>query len=173
MPVKPTRTSPTGPKTRTKQIANYKRLKDQMVPGNRGRPSKEGEIRNAVLRITEDKLRLSDLGVPQDIIFLQNSDLANYICAKTNNLADIIDGLIEEFQKEGCGARTKCDIANLLVNRVLGPANKPVFQSDLGTDGMIVVKWGTHREEPTPIAVQITDEGRVDAPRDTDTVCAS
>jgi hypothetical protein len=39
---------------------------------------------------------------------------------------------------------------------------------------MIVVKWGTHKaEEPLPIEVKITEEGRVDAARDTDTVCAS
>jgi hypothetical protein len=144
-----------------KQIRDYKRLKDQMIPGKGGRPGKAAEIKNAVLRITEDKLRLADLGVPQDVIFLQNSDLANYICAKTNNLADIIDGLVDEFRKEGCGARTKCDIANLLVNRVLGPANKPVFQSDLGTDGMIVVKWGTHKEVEKAFIeaqTQITEE---------------
>lgn len=161
-------------RSKPKQIRDYERLASKMRGGKRGKPSKTDMINNAVLRITEDKLRLADLGVPTDVVLLQNSDLANYICAKTNNLADIIDGLIEEFSKKDCGARTKCDIANLLVNRVLGPANKPVFHSDLGTDGMIVVKWGTHKaEEPLPIEVKITEEGRVDAARDTDTVCAS
>ena len=172
--IMPGKKSTGGPKKSSAQIRDYKRLKDQMAKGLTGRPTKAQEVKNAVLRITEDKLRLADLGVPQDIIFLQNSDLANYICAKTNNLADIIDGLIDEFRKEGCGARTKCDIANLLVNRVLGPANKPVFQSDLGTDGIIVVKWGRMAaEEPLSLPVQVTDEGRVDAPRDRDTVCAT
>jgi hypothetical protein len=171
MPRKAKGLAPTA-KTRT-----YKRLQEQMSKGKEkkgGQPSKSDKIKNAVLRITEDKLRLADLGVPQDVIFLQNSDLANYICAKTNNLADIIDGLIDEFHKDSTGAKVKCDIANLLVNRVLGPANKPVFQSDLGTDGIIVVKWGRRAvEEVQPMSVQITEEGRVDAAGDRDTVCAS
>jgi hypothetical protein len=131
----------------TKQVREMKILKDNMKTAPRGRPSKEQEVNNAIMRITEDKLQLNKMGVPLDLVLLNATDLANYICAKTNNLTDIIDGLIDEFGKEGCGARTKCDIANLLVNRVVGPANKNVFEAGVSSDGQIVVRWGGGTDE--------------------------
>ena len=128
---------------RRKQVKELKLLKDAMhKKAKPGRPNRNEGIENAIVRITEEKMLLNKLGVPLDHILVNATDLANYICAKTNNLVDIIDGLVEEFKKEGCGARTKCDIANLLVNRVVGPANKNIFEAGVSPDGQIMVRWG-------------------------------
>jgi hypothetical protein len=135
------------PRRIKKQVRDMKILQENMeTTGKRGRPNKEAMVKNAILRITEDKLALNRMGVPLDTVLINATDLANYICAKTNNLQDVIDVLVEEFKKDGTGARTKCDIANLLVNRVVGPANKPMFEAGVSSDGQIVVRWGGSNE---------------------------
>jgi hypothetical protein len=67
--------------------------------------------------------------------------LAVYISNKTKGLQTLIDKLLIEMNKKSTGARTKHDIAKLLLDRVLGPVIKGGMNIDTHNDGTVNITW--------------------------------
>lgn len=69
-----------------------------------------------------------------------NELVAKYICLRSNNLEEVLDGLIELTQDPKIAPGTRLAAIELLLNRVLGPVMKHGLAVETGDDG-IKFQW--------------------------------
>lgn len=87
-------------------------------------------------------MELTNMSLP-DLQSLLPSDvaIAVYIAGKTKGLQTIIDTLCRELNKAKTGARTKHDIAKLLLDRAIGPVMKGGLSVNTNKDGEVNITW--------------------------------
>ena len=87
------------------------------------------------MELTEKDIATLQKLLPSDLA------LAVYIANKTKGLQTLIDQLLREMNKAKTGARTKHDIAKLLLDRVLGPVMKGGLNVQTNKDGEVNITW--------------------------------